>query len=153
MKTTLLLATAGLLCLQAADPTTAVFWSASKMKEAEKKLPGKVNPETHLATERLLDSAFVLYRNGPSMGEIHDTLADFIVIREGTGAILVGGKLVNGKHTAPGEQRADSIEGGTTYQVAPGGYVLYVPANTPHQFLAEPGKPFSATIIKVTPKQ
>ena len=152
MRITLLLVIACLIRLQGADPAAPVVWSASKLADVSKQLPGRVNPETHLGTERLMDSAFILYRNGPSMAEIHDTLADFIVIREGKGAILMGGKLMGAQRTAEGEQRGTSIEGGKRYDVAAGD-MLYIPANTPHQFLAEPDKPFSATIVKVTPKK
>ena len=137
--------------LHAADPAGPVKWSASELKESTAKLPAKVNPDLHLATQRLMDSAFILHRDGPSTAEIHDTQADFIVIRDGEGAILIGGKMLEGKRTAPGEQRGTAIEGGTKYAVAPGD-MIYIPANTPHQFLVEPGKRFTATIVKVTPK-
>ena len=151
MRTTLLLTLALLLPLQAADPTAPVLWNAAQLKEVDKKLPGKVNPALHLGTERLLDSAFILHRDGNSTAEIHDMLADFIVFREGEGAILIGGKMIEGKRSGPGEQRGVSIEGGTKYPVAAGD-MIYVPANTPHQFLVEPGKHFTAAIVKITPK-
>jgi mannose-6-phosphate isomerase-like protein (cupin superfamily) len=140
--------------VRAADPKTAVFWSTAQLKEVDKKLPPKINPELHLATERLMDSAFILHRDGPSTAEIHDDQADFIVIREGEGALLIGTqgtKLIEGKRTAPGEQRGTAVEGGTKYPVTAGD-MIYVPANTPHQFLVDPGKHFTAVIVKVTPK-
>ena len=142
------------LSVQAADPTTPVVWNAAQLKEVDKKLPPKINPELHLSTERLLDSAFILHRNGNSTAEIHDTQADFIVFREGEGAILIGkqgDKLIDGKRSGPGEQRGTAVENGIRYAVAAGD-MIYVPANTPHQFLVEPGKHFTATIVKITPK-
>jgi mannose-6-phosphate isomerase-like protein (cupin superfamily) len=149
-------AIACLLCLlapiRAADPVIPRYWSAAQLRETEAKLPSKINPDLHLSTERLLDSAFILHRNGNSTAEIHDSLADFIVIREGEGAILTGGRMIDAKRTAPGEQRGSAIEGGTRYPVASGD-MIYVPANTPHQFLVDPGKHFTATIVKVTPAQ
>jgi len=47
--------------------------------------------------------------------------------------------------------RGKSIEGGTKYPIAAGD-VLYIPANTVHQFLVDPGKSFTAMVIKITPK-
>ena len=143
-----------LFSLQAADPTTAKLWTANQLKEVDKKLPGKINAALHLATERLLDSAFILHRDGNSTAEIHDTQADFIVVTDGEGAVLIGkqgDKLIEGQRSGPGEQRGTAIEGGTKYPVAAGDNI-YVPANTPHQFLVEPGKHFTATIIKIMPK-
>ena len=60
--------------------------------------------------------------------------------------------MVEGKPTAPGEVRGKSIEGGTRYPIAAGD-VLYIPANTVHQFLIAPGQSFTAMVIKITPKQ
>ena len=95
-----------LFSLQAADPTTAKLWTANQLKEVDKKLPGKINAALHLATERLLDSAFILHRDGNSTAEIHDIQADFIVFTEGEGAILIGkqgDKLIDGQRSGPGE--------------------------------------------------
>jgi len=150
MRTAFLLAIACVFQLHAADPTAPILWNASHLKEVDKKLPPKINPALHLATERLMDSAFILHRDGNSTAEIHDTLADFIVVREGEGTILIGGKMIDGKRSGPGEQRGAAIEGGTKYPVASGD-MIYVPANTPHQFLVEPGKHFTATVVKITP--
>jgi len=154
MRFTLLFAIGAIVSLHAADPKTPVLWKANQLKEVDQKLPPKINPELHLATERLMDSAFILHRDGPSTAEIHDEQADMIVIREGEGAILIGvqgTKLIEGKRSGPGEQRGTAVEGGTKYPVAAGD-MIYVPANTPHQFLVEPGKHFTAVIVKVTPK-
>ena len=151
MKGTLFAVIACLLPLQAADPTEPLFWSAAQQKDFDKLALSKLNDERHLGTERLLDSAFVAFRNGPGEAEIHETLADLMLIRSGEGTVLIGGKIVEGKPTGPGEIRGKSIEGGKKYPIAPGD-VLYIPANTVHQFQVEPGKSFTAMVIKITPK-
>jgi mannose-6-phosphate isomerase-like protein (cupin superfamily) len=151
MRTTLLPALALLVSLQAADSTEPMFWSAGQTRDAVKKLPGKVNPERHLATERFTDSAFIAYRDGNGEAELHEKQADLILFQEGEGVVLVGGKMVEGKSTGPDEQRGKSIEGGTKYPVAAGD-TLYIPANVVHQFQIEPGKHFTATVVKITPK-
>jgi len=99
-----------------------------------------------------MDSAFILYREGNSQAEFHSELADFIFFREGEGAVIIGGKVVNGRSTSAGEIRGDSIAGGTKYAVGAGDSI-YVPKGTPHQFWLEPGQHFTATIVKITPQE
>ena len=136
----------------AADPAQPLFWSAGQQKDFDKQALSKLNPDRHLGTERLLDSAFVAYRNGSGEAEIHEKQADLLMIRSGEGNVLVGGKIVEGKPSGPDEVRGKSIEGGTRFPIAAGD-VLYIPANTVHQFLVEPGKSFTAMVVKITPKQ
>ena len=121
------------------------------MKDNDKKANSKLNPERHLGTERLLDSAFVAFRNGSGEAEMHEKLADLLLIRSGEGTVLVGGKMVDGKPSGTDEVRGKSIEGGTKCPIAAGD-TLYIPANTAHQFLVEPGKGFTAMVVKITSK-
>ncbi|HEY6341943.1 MAG TPA: hypothetical protein VIY49_10660 [Bryobacteraceae bacterium] len=140
-----------LIAVRAADPVEPMFWSASQLKEADKSANSKLNAERHLGTERLLDSAFIAFRNGSGEAELHEKLADLIIVRSGQGAVLVGGKMIDGKPTVPGEVRGKAIEGGKKYPIAAGD-TLYVPANTVHQFVMEPGQSFTAMVVKITPK-
>lgn len=135
----------------AGDPKTPVFWSAKQLKDLAAGASTRVSADTHMAGERLLPSASMIYRTGDSGSEIHEKLADFIFVSEGEGVILIGGKLIGGKPSAPDEIRGDSIEGGTRYPVAAGDSI-YVPANVPHQFFVEKGKHWVITIVKITPK-
>ena len=121
------------------------------MKDIQKKANSKLNPERHLGTERLLESAFVAFRNGSGEAELHEKAADLLLIRAGEGTVLVGGKMVDAKPSAPDEIRGKSIEGGTKYPIA-GGDTLYIPANTPHQFVVEPGQSFTAMVVKLAQK-
>jgi hypothetical protein len=149
MKPTIVLVFAFSLALPAADPLQPRFWSSAQQKDFDQLALSKLNADRHLGTERLIDSAFVAYRNGSGEAEIHEKQAD--LIRSGEGTVLVGGKIIEGKPTAPGEVRGRSIEGGTRYPIAAGD-VLYVPANTVHQFLIGPGQSFTAMVVKITPK-
>lgn len=148
----LLLAVAALVPLRAADPTTPVYWSAAQTLELDKTAASRLNKKAGLGTSRLMDSAFILYREGNSQAEIHTDLADFIFFREGEGAVIIGGKIVNAKPTGAGELRGDSIDGGTKYPVKAGDSI-YVPKGAPHQFWLESGQHFTATIVKITPKE
>ncbi|HEX5111131.1 MAG TPA: hypothetical protein VFV95_21915 [Vicinamibacterales bacterium] len=138
--------------LRAADPQTPVHWSASQLAATEAKIKSSVDPARHLGLERLLDSATLIYRDGPSEAEVHQKLADFITVRAGEGEVVVGGTIVDGKSSAPDELRGASIKGGTRYKMAAGD-IMYIPANTVHQFFVAPGKNFTVTIVKITPKQ
>ena len=141
-----------LVAIRAADPEKPLFWSAAQQKDFDKLAQSKLNAERHLGTERLLDSAFVAFRNGNGEAEIHEHQADLLLIRSGEGTVLVGGKIIEGKPSAAGEIRGKSIDGGTRYPIHAGD-VLYIPANTVHQFQVEPGKNFTAMVVKITPKQ
>jgi mannose-6-phosphate isomerase-like protein (cupin superfamily) len=151
MKATILLALVFSVASPAADPSQPMFWSAAQQKDFDKLAQSKLNADRHLGTERLLDSAFVAYRNGSGEAELHEKQADLLLIRSGEGTVLVGGKMIEGKPSAPDEVRGKAIEGGTRYPIAAGD-VLYIPANTVHQFLIGPGQSFTAMVVKITPK-
>jgi mannose-6-phosphate isomerase-like protein (cupin superfamily) len=149
---TLLLVVGALVPLRAADPTSPVYWSADQTRELDKTAASRLNKAAGLGTSRLMDSAFILYREGNSQAEIHTEQADFIFFREGEGVVIVGGKIVNGKPSGAGEIRGDSIDGGTKYPVKAGDSI-FVPKGMPHQFWLESGQHFTATIVKITPKE
>jgi quercetin dioxygenase-like cupin family protein len=70
----------------------------------------------------------------------------FYVI-DGKGTFVTGGKVVDGKVTAPGETRGTSINGGQVHQLSKGD-VITIPAGTPHWFQKIDGS-FSYFIVKV----
>jgi sugar lactone lactonase YvrE/mannose-6-phosphate isomerase-like protein (cupin superfamily) len=125
-----------------------MHWTASQLAEIEKKIAGAVDPARHLGLQRLVETATLIYRDGPSEAEIHERLADFITVRSGEGEVLIGGTIVNGKKTTADEWRGPSMTGGTKYSFKAGD-IIYVPANTVHQFLVTPGKNFTITIAKM----
>jgi mannose-6-phosphate isomerase-like protein (cupin superfamily) len=138
---------------QGVGPAGAIFWSAAHLKGLEKSLGSKLD-ETKGGNEQLMTqkthNTLFFHREGSGVPEIHEKLADFMVVRSGEGAMLVGGKLIDGKPSGPNEIRGKSIEGGTTYKLSAGD-VLYIPANTPHRTLVEPGKQLNVMVIKVQP--
>jgi mannose-6-phosphate isomerase-like protein (cupin superfamily) len=146
----LLIVLAALVPLQAADPTTPIHWSAARTKELITEAASKVNKQTGMSPQRFMDSAFMMYREKSSGAEAHTGSADFIIVNDGAGTIVIGGRIINGKLDRPGEVRGDSIEGGTPYAVSAGD-TLYVPRNAPHQFQVEPGQHMVYTVVKVTP--
>jgi mannose-6-phosphate isomerase-like protein (cupin superfamily) len=146
----LVIVVAALVPLLAADPTTPIHWSAARTKDLIKEAASKVNKETGMSPQRFMDSAFMMYRTKNSGAEAHTGSADFIIVNEGAGTIVIGGRIINGKLDRPGEIRGDSIEGGTPHAVGAGD-TLYVPRNAPHQFQVEAGQHMVYTVVKVTP--
>jgi mannose-6-phosphate isomerase-like protein (cupin superfamily) len=129
-----------------------LLWSAKQLEDAEAKARSTVDPTFHRGVQRLTDSATLIYRDGPSEAEAHTDRADFIVVRGGSGTMLIGGKIIGGRASGAGEIRGDSIEGGKPYPVAAGDS-LYIPINVPHQFLVQPGQHLVTVIVKVVPRQ
>ena len=70
-------------------------------------------------------------RDKPGQSEVHVADTDIFVVVDGQATIVLGGRMIDAKETAPGELRGNGIEGGTDYLLEPG-VVLTVPRNTPH---------------------
>lgn len=85
--------------------------------------------------------------------EMHAGAYDFYVITGGTGEMIVGGKIANMQNLRdsdgiiPGEYRGQPIEGGQTFKVKPGDWLL-IPPDTPHQPKPDAGG-FSYMIMKI----
>ncbi len=80
------------------------------------------------------DYTLLAFRSQSGQAELHDKFADVCVVIEGTATLVSGGKIVNGKTTAPGEVRGDSIEGGKEMTLNKGD-IVHIPANFPHQLI------------------
>ena len=72
-------------------------------------------------------------RRGGGEVEVHDKTNHIFIITEGEATFVTGGTMVNARQTGPGQTRAASVEGGTTYHLSKGD-VITVPAKTPHWF-------------------
>ena len=70
-------------------------------------------------------------RDKAGQSEVHATDTDIFVVIDGQATIVLGGRMIDPKETAPGEIRGSGIEGGTDYLLQQG-VVLTVPRNTPH---------------------
>ena len=127
------------------------MWTTQQLADAQAKAKSIIDPEFHRGVQRLTDSASLIYRVGPSEAEAHTDRADFIVVREGGGTILIGGTITDARPSGPGEIRGTAIEGGKPYRVTAGDS-LYIPINVPHQFLVEPEQHLVTVIVKVVPR-
>jgi mannose-6-phosphate isomerase-like protein (cupin superfamily) len=67
------------------------------------------------------------------VAEVHANEADLFYIVEGRATQMLGGTVIGGKETGPGQIRGPKTEGGKTYHLTKGD-VMWVPAGTPHWF-------------------
>jgi len=70
-------------------------------------------------------------RRGSGAVEYHEHTNHIFIMVDGEATFIVGGKMIGAKETAPGQMRADSLEGGQTFHLSKGD-VITIPAKTPH---------------------
>jgi mannose-6-phosphate isomerase-like protein (cupin superfamily) len=80
------------------------------------------------------------YRPGMAPAALHEKDAELMIVLEGTGNIVTGGKLVDEKRTNANNLSGSSISGGNSQTVVKGD-MLIVPASTPHQVIPASGQP------------
>jgi mannose-6-phosphate isomerase-like protein (cupin superfamily) len=80
------------------------------------------------------------YRPGTSPAAVHEKDAELMVVLEGTGNIVTGGRLVEEKRNNANNLGGDSIMGGETHAVVVGDSLI-VPASAPHQVIPTGGAP------------
>jgi mannose-6-phosphate isomerase-like protein (cupin superfamily) len=150
MKKTLLMLICAFMAL-AAVPAGYDHWTTEQFRAREESLHKTM--KNGLASETLGNwgnHLLLKTRRESSSGqaEFHEKQADLIVIQSGQAMIIVGGKILNGKTTAPNEIRGTSIEGGERQALKPGD-VVHVPVRTPHQVLLETGQTLDYFVLKV----
>jgi hypothetical protein len=137
--------------LVAKDPPGFEYWSGAELKAYGLKLAPKVNAQKLASQDlaRFPDHWFsVTYREASGEAEFHENQADVFVVENGKATLVVGGKIINGRTTAPGEIRGSSIQGGDKHALVAGD-VVHIPARTPHQLLLAPGATFTYFVIKI----
>ncbi len=80
------------------------------------------------------------YRPGNAPAAVHEKDAELMVVLQGAGNIVTGGKLVDEKRNNANNLSGSSITGGNSQAVAVGD-MLIVPSNTPHQIIPTGGAP------------
>lgn len=86
-------------------------------------------------------------RDAAGQAEIHEADTDIVYMLEGSATFVTGGRVVDGKSTAPEEVRGASIQGGETRTLVKGD-VIIVPRGTPHWFKDVKG-PVTYYVVKV----
>jgi len=80
------------------------------------------------------------YRPGTSPAAVHEKDAELMIVLQGAGNIVTGGKVVGEKRNNANNLGGSSITGGHSQTVVKGD-MLIVPANTPHQVIPAAGEP------------
>jgi mannose-6-phosphate isomerase-like protein (cupin superfamily) len=138
----------------AADPPGFTLWKASDMKSEEKKLAGQMS-DKKIASETLASYGnhltMLAHREGDGEVEVHDKMADVFYVVSGEASLIVGGTVVGGHPTTPGEIRGSSITGGEK-KLLGAGDAVHIPAKVPHQMLVANGKKITYFVVKVEEK-
>jgi mannose-6-phosphate isomerase-like protein (cupin superfamily) len=88
------------------------------------------------------------YRPGTSPAAVHEKDAELMVVLEGTGNIVTGGKLVDEKRNNANNLGGSSIADGNSQAVVKGDMII-VPANVPHQVIPTGGAPIVLMTLHV----
>jgi mannose-6-phosphate isomerase-like protein (cupin superfamily) len=135
----------------AANQVMNLFFDAADLPAAIAKLKAaRTNNQPLVTQPRLLNMppyrVQLEYRPGAAPAIIHDIDAEMMVVVEGTGTVVTGGKLVNETRTNAANRAGPSIEGGETREIGPGDVIL-VPENVAHQVI--PGSGQEIVIISI----
>jgi len=137
--------------LPAGLPEGVAHWTSAEMQGFAKTLGPKMNAQK-VATQSLAGygnhSFLVAHREGDGEAELHETQNDVMVIESGEATLVVGGKVVDPRTTAPHEIRGPSIRGGEKLKLAAGD-VVHIPIKTAHQMLVESGKQITYFVVKI----
>ena len=128
---------------QAAAPATAFMSDKDIMAlvdkaKADRKgdAPTTAEPILQLAPYK----AQLEYRPVGGPAAVHTEDAELMVVLQGAGNIVTGGKLVDGKQVNTYNMSGPSISGGQDHNVVKGDMIL-IPPNTPHQVTPSGGAP------------
>ncbi len=124
--------------MMAAEPVGFQHWRGAELKE---KAAGTLATFSN-------HSVMLARREASGEAEIHEGMVDIFIVQSGEADLVVGGKVLGAKTTAPGEQRGTGIEGGQTSRLEPGD-VVHIPAGAPHQVLLKPGTRFTYLVVKI----
>jgi mannose-6-phosphate isomerase-like protein (cupin superfamily) len=89
----------------------------------------------------------LVHRTEPSKPEVHARWDDLVLIRAGTGAIILGDSLVGSTYRAPGERIGGSFVGRYQIVVHPGD-IVRIPAAVPHAFVVSSTEALEYLVIK-----
>ena len=116
---------------------------------------GRTKLRVQLAIQQLgkygTHAVSIAHREASGEAELHETQADLFIVQSGAATLKVGGAMVDGKTTAPGEMRGPSISGGEEKKLGPGD-VVHIPAKVPHQVLVAGGQQFTYALVKIDDK-
>ena len=150
---TLLAAVAVTAIAQAAEPAPMrTFMSNKEIMGLIDKAKADRKGDAPLVAEPILlmapYRAQLEYRPSTAPAALHEKDAELMVVLQGAGNIVTGGKLVDEKRNNANNLSGSSITGGNSQAVVVGD-MLIVPANTPHQVIPTGGAPIVLMTLHV----
>ena len=135
---------------QSADPQ--MFMNHKEILSLIEKAKADRKGDAPLVAEPILSMApyraQLEYRPGTSPAAVHEKDAELMIVLQGTGNIVTGGKLVEEKRNNANNLGGSSITGGKSQAVVKGDSLI-VPANTPHQVIPTGGAPIVLMTLHV----
>jgi mannose-6-phosphate isomerase-like protein (cupin superfamily) len=140
------------LAQQAAPPAVKTFMDNKEIMGLIDKAKADRKGDAPLVAEPILSltpyRAQLEYRPGTSPAAVHEKDAELMIVLQGAGNIVTGGKLVDEKRNNANNLGGPSITGGYSQTVVKGD-MLIVPANTPHQVIPTGGEPIVLMTLHV----
>ena len=138
---------------QAADPATMqTFMNSKEIMGLIDKAKADRKGDAPLVAEPILllapYRAQLEYRPRTAPAALHEKDAELMVVLQGAGNIVTGGKLVEEKRVNANNLSGSAIAGGNSQAVVVGD-MLIVPANTPHQVIPTGGAPIVLMTLHV----
>ncbi|AHE56385.1 cupin domain-containing protein [Sphingomonas sanxanigenens] len=125
------------LALPAAAQAPAGFAPSAEVREKVAAMAQAMKPDQGFIAQPLVGDgktvAALEYWRKPGRPAVHPDEAEYAIVVEGAGTLIMGGTLVDPVVRRPGLTEGSRIEGGTTHRLAPGD-VMLIPAGAPHWF-------------------
>jgi mannose-6-phosphate isomerase-like protein (cupin superfamily) len=140
------------LAQQPAPPAVQTFLNSKEIMALVDKAKADRKNDAPLVAEPILllapYRAMLEYRPATAPAALHEKDAELMVVLDGTGNIVTGGKIVDVKRVNAANLSGPSIADGNTQAVVKGD-MLIVPANTPHQVIPTGGAPIVLMTLHV----
>jgi mannose-6-phosphate isomerase-like protein (cupin superfamily) len=137
-------AASGALAQTMAAPPVTVFMNNKDIMALVDKAKADRKGDAPVTAEPILllapYRAQLEYRPVGGAAALHEKDAELMVVLDGTGTIITGGKMVDEKRVNAANLTAPSIAAGVSRAVVKGDMIL-IPANTPHQVIPTGGAP------------
>ena len=136
----------------AGPPPMKTFTSSSEVMGLIAKAKADRKGDAPLTAEPILMlapyRAQLEYRTAVAPAAVHEKDSEMMYVIEGSGTIVIGGKLVDEKRNNAANLGGSSITGGSPQAITKGDFVI-VPQNTPHQITPSGGAPIVLMTLHV----
>jgi mannose-6-phosphate isomerase-like protein (cupin superfamily) len=93
----------------------------------------------------------ISHRTAGDRVEVHQTVADIMVVQSGEATLVTGGEVVDPVQSGPNEMAGSGIKGGVSRTLVAGD-VVEIPPGVPHQYFIAPGGQITYLLVKVPKK-